>query len=152
LSPFLNTHFTNTAWAAIVASPIIGSFLGVVVERLPARRAFMLGRSECDACGHVLGPLDLIPFASWIFSAGRCRYCRTKLSVFYPLIELGALVVALWSATAATGWRFLAACTVGWLLLVAATISWRKRKRLCVPALALVVWVVWLYAPTILAQ
>jgi prepilin signal peptidase PulO-like enzyme (type II secretory pathway) len=150
LSQFLEVHFTNFVWAVIVASPVIGSFLGVVVERLPAGRQFLWGRSQCDACGHTLGVLDLIPFASWLHSQGRCRYCRAELSAFYPLIELAALLVAIWAATATTGLWFIASCVIGWTLLVAATIDWHKRRRAYSPLLALIVWLACLYGPTIL--
>ena|SRR5215469_10584233 len=136
----------TTAWVAIIASPVVGSFLGVVIERLPARRPFLWGRSYCDACGHALGPLDLVPFASWIASRGRCRHCAARLSVFYPLIEFGAVLVAIWSALTTSGWRMLASCALGWALLVIAVIGYRKNKSLWPPILALAVWLVWLYA------
>jgi leader peptidase (prepilin peptidase)/N-methyltransferase len=152
LSRFFDLHFSNTAWAVIIASPVIGSFLGLAIERLPAGRTILWGRSQCDICGHTLGSRDLVPFASWIFAGGRCRYCRTQLSVFYPLIEFAALLVAVWSATAATGALFLASCVVGWLLLVAAVIDWRKRGRFHTPASALFVWLACLYGPTILMR
>jgi hypothetical protein len=150
LPQFLEVHFTNIVWAVIVASPVVGSFLGVVVERHPAGRQFLWGRSQCDACGHTLGALDLIPFASWLHSQGRCRYCRVKLSVFYPLIEFAALAVAVWSAAATAGAWFVASCVFGWLLLVVAIIEWRERRRLYVPVLAVLVWLACLYGPTIL--
>jgi leader peptidase (prepilin peptidase)/N-methyltransferase len=152
LSRFFDLHFGNLAWAAIIASPVIGSFLGLAIERLPAGRTILWGRSQCDICGHTLGPRDLVPFASWILSGGRCRYCRTRLSVFYPLIEIAALLVAVWSATATAGVRFLASCVIGWLLLVAAAIDWRKRGRFLIPVTAIVVWLVWLYAPVALSH
>ncbi len=142
---FLDGHFDNVAWAAIIASPVIGSFLGVMIERLPSGRQFLWGRSHCDACGHPLGALDLVPFASWTIARGRCRYCHARLSAFYPLIELAAVVVVIWAATGASGVRFLASCAIGWLLLVAAVIDWRKRRTLYGPAIALLVWLVWLY-------
>ena len=143
--PAMTPSGAATAWALIIASPVVGSFLGVVIERLPARKQFVWGRSHCDACGHELGPLDLIPFASWILSRGRCRYCRARLSVFYPLIELGAVLVAIWSAIATSGWRLFASCGLGWALLVVAIIGWRRNQSLLTPLVALAVWLVWLY-------
>jgi leader peptidase (prepilin peptidase)/N-methyltransferase len=80
---------------------------------------------------------------------GRCRYCGARLSVFYPLIELAALLVAVWAATAASGWRFLVSCALGWVLLVAAVIDWRRHSRYLVPALSAGVWLVWLYWPLV---
>ena len=138
-------HVTILTVVLVLVSPIVGSFLGVVIARLPAGRPFLWQRSECDACSHPLGPLDLVPFASWAFARARCRYCNARLSAFYPLIELAAVVVAVWSALATTGWRLVASCAIGWVLLVAAAIAWRKNTRVFVPALALAAWLVWLY-------
>jgi leader peptidase (prepilin peptidase)/N-methyltransferase len=152
LSSLPDLHLTEITVATIIAAPVVGSFLGVVIERLPAGRPFVWGRSVCDACGHELGALDLIPFASWLLTRGRCSYCRAKLSVFYPLIELAALLVAAWAATAASGLWFLASCVPGWALLVVAAIDWRKRRRYAVPALAAVVWLAWLYLPAALMR
>jgi leader peptidase (prepilin peptidase)/N-methyltransferase len=138
LSRYFDLHFSTMVWAVIIASPVIGSFLGLAIERLPAGRTILWGRSQCDTCGHPLGPLDLIPFVSWATSA------------FYPLIELAALVVAVCSATATSGVWFLASCAVGWTLLVVATIDWRKRRRFYVALSALFVWLACLYWPTVL--
>lgn len=66
----------------------VGSFLGVVVDRLPNGQSFFKGRSHCDNCKKTLGPLDLIPVFSFIFLNGKCRYCKKKLSIFYPSIEV----------------------------------------------------------------
>jgi len=145
-------QLTTVTVAAIVAAPVVGSFLGVVIERLPAGKPFVWGRSRCDACGHVLEPLDLIPFASWLLARGRCRYCRARLSVFYPLIELAALLAVIWAATATSGWRFPVSCVLGWALLVVAAIAWRRQRRYAVPALAAAVWVAWLYGPAVLMR
>jgi leader peptidase (prepilin peptidase)/N-methyltransferase len=143
---------SEIAWAAIIASPVIGSFLGVVVERLPSGRQFLWGRSECDACGHVLGAADLIPFASWFLSRGRCRYCGARLSAFYPLIELAAVMIAISAAAATSGVTFIASCILGWALLVAGAMGWRRFKSIFAPAIALLIWALWLWAPAILSK
>lgn len=67
---------------------VIGSFLLVLIERLPKEKPVFLSRSECDYCKYVLSPLDLIPVFSFIFLKGRCRYCQKKLSIKYPMMEL----------------------------------------------------------------
>lgn len=67
---------------------IIGSFLNVVIDRLPAGISIMHGRSKCDFCKRTLSPVDLVPVLSFIFLQGRCRYCRKKLSFQYPAIEM----------------------------------------------------------------
>lgn len=66
----------------------VGSFLGVVVDRLTNGGSIFFGRSHCDKCKKELGVKDLIPLFSFILFSGRCRYCKTKLSITYPLIEL----------------------------------------------------------------
>lgn len=66
----------------------VGSFLGVVVDRLGSKESIWKGRSHCDHCRHILQPLDLIPIFSFFLLRGKCRYCHKKLSWFYPLIEL----------------------------------------------------------------
>jgi leader peptidase (prepilin peptidase)/N-methyltransferase len=52
-------------------------------------------RSMCPKCTHQLSLIDLIPLLSWLFSFGKCRYCYSKISIRYPLIELAAALVVL---------------------------------------------------------
>jgi leader peptidase (prepilin peptidase)/N-methyltransferase len=66
--------------AAIIVSPFIGSFLGVLIRRLPAGQPVMLDRSRCEACGHVLGLRDLLPVGSYLVLRGRCRFCGTRIA------------------------------------------------------------------------
>lgn len=110
--------------APLIAAPFIGSFLGVLVMRLPAGRGIG-GRSACDACHRRLGPADLVPVLSWLWSRGRCRHCGAALGPFYPAIELAALVIALWSWIAAPDLPLWASCLLGWGLLTLALIDWR---------------------------
>ncbi len=65
----------------------VGSFLNCLLYRLPKRKS-ILGRSYCPNCLHPLSLLDLIPIFSFLFLGGRCRYCRAKISLQYPLVEL----------------------------------------------------------------
>ena len=65
----------------------IGSFLNVLIDRLPNNRS-ILGRSHCEKCHKTLVWYDLIPLLSFIYLRGKCRYCHTKLSYQYPLLEL----------------------------------------------------------------
>jgi leader peptidase (prepilin peptidase)/N-methyltransferase len=67
---------------------LLGSFLGTVVDRLPRGENPLDGRSFCDHCRKTLGVFDLIPLFSFLFLKGRCRYCKARLSWFYPAIEL----------------------------------------------------------------
>jgi len=73
---------------------MIGSFLNVVVLRFDQPTKFWQGRSKCMTCSHTLEWYDLIPLFSFLFIGGKCRYCRTKLSWQYPLVELGTGVLS----------------------------------------------------------
>ena len=73
---------------------IIGSFLNVVILRYN-NGIFKKSRSECFSCSHPLSFLDLVPILSFFFLEGRCRYCKSAISVQYPLVEfLTALTFA----------------------------------------------------------
>ncbi len=65
-----------------------GSFALVLVDRIKSERDWVKGRSACEVCGHTLQPIDLVPLLSWLLQRGRCRYCKAKLSIAYPLTEL----------------------------------------------------------------
>jgi leader peptidase (prepilin peptidase)/N-methyltransferase len=112
-------------WLPVVAGPFVGSFLGVLVTRLPAAEPVIAGRSRCPHCAHPLGPRDLVPLASWLASGGRCRYCSRPLGLFYPAIELAAALVAGWAALIVTGWPLWATCALGWTLLALAVLDQR---------------------------
>ncbi len=109
----------------IIMAPCVGSFLGLVIQRLPAERQVIRGRSACDHCGATLAVRDLVPLASWILSRGRCRHCGARLGIFYPAIELAALGVALWSLAVLPGWLTWAGSALGWTLLALAVIDAR---------------------------
>jgi leader peptidase (prepilin peptidase) / N-methyltransferase len=111
--------------AIVLAASFVGSFLGVVIERLPAGRPILLSRSTCDACGATLGGRDLVPLVSWLWQRGRCAYCRAELGTFYPIIELAAVAVAVSAAAVLSGWLLLASCALGWTLLTLAAIDQR---------------------------
>lgn len=65
----------------------IGSFLNVLIYRLPKKENIVTTRSHCMSCGYQLKWYDLIPLFSYLALGGRCRKCKTKLSVQYPVIE-----------------------------------------------------------------
>lgn len=111
--------------ATLAIAPFIGSFLGVLVERLPRGEPVVFSRSRCNACGQRLTALDLIPIFSWLRLSGRCRHCRTPVGLFPPLIELLALGVAIWASASASGWVLVATACLGWTLLALAIIDWR---------------------------
>ncbi len=74
----------------------IGSFLNVIVYRVPRSISFVRGRSVCPACGETLKPLDLIPVLSYLLLRGRCRNCGAKIAPRYLLAELFCGGMAVW--------------------------------------------------------
>jgi leader peptidase (prepilin peptidase) / N-methyltransferase len=65
----------------------IGSFLNVVIYRLPAGLSLLWPPSRCPKCGHQLGITENVPILGWLMLRGRCRHCHTKISARYPLVE-----------------------------------------------------------------
>ena len=81
---------------AFVFGTVMGSFFNCFATRICHEKSIVKGRSECDACGHVLGALDLIPIVSYVISGGKCRYCGAKLSIKYPISEaIGGILFVL---------------------------------------------------------
>lgn len=74
---------------------VAGSFLNVLIHRLPAGESVVSPGSRCPACAAPIRVRDNLPVVSWLWLAGRCRDCRARISVRYPLVELltGALFV-----------------------------------------------------------
>jgi len=66
----------------------IGSFLNVLVDRLPREESVIKGRSHCERCKNELAWFDLIPLFSFIALKGKCRYCHAHLSFYYPIVEV----------------------------------------------------------------
>lgn len=140
-----------TPWGLAVLGLCVGSFLNVVIHRLPqmleqqwqadarsmldvpepqgntAQQALTLSKpaSRCPSCGHAIRWFENVPLISWLVLRGRCSACSARISVRYPLIEL--LTAALF---AACGWRFGAhPTTLLWcgfvaVLVAAAAIDW----------------------------
>ena len=70
----------------------IGSFLNVCIYRLPASKSIVHPRSMCSNCGTLIASYDNIPILSYLWLKGRCRHCRIKISLRYPMVEvLGGL-------------------------------------------------------------
>ncbi len=87
--------FFIEAAAAFLLGAVIGSFVNVLVFRYGTGADIVNGRSRCMRCGHRLGVLDLVPVFSYLFLGGRCRYCKTRISPQYPLVELSAAALSL---------------------------------------------------------
>jgi leader peptidase (prepilin peptidase)/N-methyltransferase len=67
---------------------IIGSFLNVCILRIPVAESVVLPSSHCPSCRTPIKPYDNIPVVSWLVLAGRCRKCKARISVMYPMVEL----------------------------------------------------------------
>ena len=98
---------------------LIGSFLNVVVWRVPRGESLVAPSSHCPNCNHPIRWFDNIPVVSWLVLRGRCRDCGAPIAVRYPLVELGTaiafgLVAAWWEATSGR-----TASVAGFLVLAA---------------------------------
>jgi leader peptidase (prepilin peptidase) / N-methyltransferase len=101
---------------------LIGSFLNVVVWRVPRGESVAHPPSACPACGHVVRPRDNVPVLSWLLLRGRCRDCGAPISVRYPLVEavtavLFALVAWRLEPWAVPAFAYLAAIGVALALI-----------------------------------
>jgi leader peptidase (prepilin peptidase) / N-methyltransferase len=93
---------------AFVLGLLVGSFLNVVIARVPEGRSIVRPGSACPRCGHVLSWYENIPLLSWLFLRGRCRACRAAISIRYPLVELlTGLLFAACAARFGLGWELL---------------------------------------------
>jgi leader peptidase (prepilin peptidase)/N-methyltransferase len=95
----------------------IGSFLNVVMHRVPRGESIVRPRSRCPQCRTQLTERDNVPVVSWVLLRGRCRTCRASIPVRYPLVELGTAV-----AFAAAGARLDAELLVPGLLVLSALV------------------------------
>ena len=91
----------NAAAAALVFAPALalGSFLNVVVVRVPERRSIVRPPSSCGSCGREISWRDNVPLVSYALLRGRCRHCSAPISLVYPLVEaifLGLLNLKCW--------------------------------------------------------
>ena len=120
----------------------IGSFLNVVVHRLPSGKSLLRPSSHCPVCQHPIRPWHNIPIMSWLILRGRCYDCGSKVSVRYPLVEavsgfwFFACIVLVFFALPAdqisSGLLFL---TLSSLLLfgsslLCTTLIWQDRKKM----------------------
>ena len=82
---------------ALLFGLIVGSFLNVVIHRLPIDQSIVFPASRCPECDSPIAPFDNVPLLSYLWLRGRCRSCRTGISVRYPAVELltGCVFLAL---------------------------------------------------------
>ena len=106
------------AFLLLLLSPALGSFIGVVVDRLPRGESIVAPRSSCRSCGTQLGPLDLVPLVSFALLRGRCRSCGQGLPSWLLYCEISAVGLAAVSVVVASQSveMILVACVL-WTLL-----------------------------------
>lgn len=97
---------------------MVGSFLNVVITRVPQGDSIMRPRSRCPGCGAPIQPRDNVPVASWLMLKGRCRGCAQPIPVTYPLVEgvtaLSWLAVGLWATADPQRW-WIAPLLLAWV-------------------------------------
>lgn len=109
--------------SAAVMGLLIGSFLNVVIHRVPLGLSVVRPASRCPGCRHELRRRDNVPVLSWVLLRGQCRDCAQPISVRYPLVELGtsilfAVVAGIVGPTAALpAYLYLAAIAVALALI-----------------------------------
>ena len=110
---------------------LVGSFLNVVIYRVPRHESIVRPRSACPHCGSQIRERDNIPVFSWLALKGRCRNCHAPISARYPLVELGnALLFAATAAQIGFNWELPAFLTLSAGLLALACID---LERLVLP-------------------
>lgn len=108
---------------------VLGSVGTAVIARVPDDRPLRRPMGTCPHCGTAIRTTDSIPVVSWLLLRGRCRACRQRIGVEYPLVELACGVLF-----AAIGWRIGLAWSLpgfllfGWVLLVVAVIDVHTRR------------------------
>ena len=108
---------------------VIGSFLNVLILRIPLKESITLKRSHCMTCGHTLSWYELIPLFSYLFLGGKCRHCKAHISAQYPIVEAtnGILYVIFFLAKGITIETFLY-CLCASALLALSVIDWRTKE------------------------
>lgn len=142
-------------WYLVAVALPVGSFIGLVIDRLPEAEGPTGPRSQCAACGATLTARDLVPLASWLAALGRCRHCGARLGWFYPGVELAALAVAMVAVMMDRGLDAWVDAMLGWWLLVLGWIDWRRLvlpDALTLPLAALGLAAAWWLATVELAD
>ncbi len=109
---------------AFIFGLVIGSFLNVVIYRVPRGQSIAFPPSHCPGCDTHLKPMDLVPVFSWLFLKGRCRHCGAGISIRYPLIELFTALIFLLLSLNFWGWQLISLLILSSVLIVAAVIDY----------------------------
>lgn len=105
----------------------VGSFLNVLIFRIPKQEEFVKTPSHCMSCGHGLSWYENIPLVSWLIQGGKCRHCHAPISPQYPIIEaLNAILWLLCALLFRGDWLTVGLyCVLCSVLIVLAVIDWR---------------------------
>ena len=152
LGLLFNLNPVVLAFMAGMLGLIIGSFLNVVIYRLPVmleqqwriqcqelaaeggtpcaeeRLNLLVPRSRCPECGHAIGPMENIPVISYLMQRGRCKHCGTPIPMRYPLVELATALLS-----AIVAWYYgptlqtVAALLLTWALVALSVIDYREQ-------------------------
>lgn len=107
----------------------IGSFLNVVIIRLPRHESLIKRASHCMTCGTKIRPIDLIPVFSWLFLRGRCHSCGEKISPRYPIVEsLNGIMYVLTFIVLDINAKAIITCILMSLLIVVGFMDWDTRE------------------------
>ncbi len=124
----------------LLVSPATGSFLGVLIDRLPRGEDVVRARSACRACGRALRPRDLLPVLSFVMARGRCRGCGAAIPAWHLYLEIAAPGLAVLALLAGGGAAHVwLTALVLWLLLALAVsdLIWMRLPDVLTLALAL---------------
>ena len=104
----------------------IGSFLNVCIYRIPLGESIVTVPSHCMTCGRKLKWYDMVPVFSWLVLGGKCRNCKSKISVQYPIIEgVNGILYVMICAVNGLEWSSVIYCFMASALLVLSIIDWR---------------------------
>ena len=104
----------------------IGSFLNVCIYRIPLGESIVMAPSHCMTCGRKLKWYDMVPVFSWLVLGGKCRNCKSKISVQYPIIEgVNDILYVMICAVNGLEWSSVIYCFMASALLVLSIIDWR---------------------------
>lgn len=107
----------------------IGSFLNVVIIRLPRHESLIKRASHCMTCGTKIRPIDLIPVFSWLFLKGKCHSCGEKISPRYPIVEsLNGIMYVLTFIILDINAKAIITCLLMSLLIVVGFMDWDTRE------------------------
>ena len=104
----------------------IGSFLNVCIYRIPLGESIVTAPSHCMPRGRTLKWYDMVPVFSWLVLGGKCRNCKSKISVQYPIIEgVNGILYVMICAVNGLEWSSVIYCFMASALLVLSIIDWR---------------------------